>query len=319
MYNSVYVPVDNSDHSNTAVDLGVKLGKVFGIDRLVGSHVYAAKLHDVRFKQMEFTLPEEYKEEQELEKQRKIHDSLIARGLQLISDCYLDDMDQKAQKAGLNFERVNADGRNFEVITTEINQGQYGLVIMGALGQGAVRDSKVGSVCERVLRRTATDSLIIRQTDSGDINGTESVLVAIDGSSRSYGALKSACALAEKTGRNLEIVAIAEEGDELATLLQAHLKMAGNFATKQGLTTKTTWLTGKVEETLINHLNTTKPWCVAVGRTGLDSNGLAADGESSELGKLPQTLIRHSPSNVLITASHYLPSGANENVELLAK
>lgn len=319
MYNSVYVPVDNSDHSNTAVDLGVKLGKVFGVDRLVGSHVYAAKLHDIRFKQMEFTLPEEYKEEQELEKQRKIHDSLIARGLQLISDCYLEDMDQKAQDAGLNFERVNADGRNFEVITNEINQGEYDLVVMGALGQGAVRDSKVGSVCERVLRRTSTDSLIIRQTDSGDINGTESVLVAIDGSSRSYGALKSACAFAEKTGRNLEIVAIAEEGDELATLLQAHLEMAGNFATKQGLTVETTWLTGKVEETLINHLNTTKPWCVAVGRTGLDSNGLAADGENSELGKLPQTLIRHSPSNVLIASSHYVPSGATENMELLAK
>jgi nucleotide-binding universal stress UspA family protein len=319
MYNSVYVAVDNSDHSNTAVDLGVKLGKAFGVDRLVGSHVYAAKLHDIRFKQMEFTLPEEYKEEQELEKQRKIHDSLIARGLQLISDCYLEDMDQKAKDAGLNFERVNADGRNFEVITNEINNGQYDLVVMGALGQGAVRDSKVGSVCERVLRRTATDSLIIRQTDSGDLNGTEAVLVAIDGSSRSYGALKSACALSEKTGRNLEIVAIAEKDDELKSLLQAHLKMAGNFAEKQGLNVTTTWLEGKVDETLINHLNTTKPWCVAVGRTGLDANSLSSDGEAEELGKLPQTLIRHSPSNVLIAASHYVPSGAAENVELLAK
>jgi nucleotide-binding universal stress UspA family protein len=319
MYNSVYVPVDNSDHSNTAVELGVKLGKVFGVDRLVGSHVYAAKLHDIRFKQMEFTLPDEYKEEQELEKQRKIHDSLIARGLQLISDCYLDDMDQQAQKAGVNFERLNADGRNFEAITEEINRGQYDLVVMGALGQGAVRDSKVGSVCERVLRRTTTDSLIIRQIDSGDLNGSESVLVAIDGSSRSYGALQSACAIAEKTGRNLEIVAIAEEGDELASLLKAHLKMAGNFASKQGLTVETTWLTGKVEETLIKHLNDTKPWCVAVGRTGLDANGLGSEGETSELGKLPQTLIRHSPSNVLIAASHYVPTGETENMELLAK
>ena len=35
------------------------------------------KMHDYRFKQMEFTLPEEYLDEQELERQRKIHDSLI--------------------------------------------------------------------------------------------------------------------------------------------------------------------------------------------------------------------------------------------------
>ena len=49
-------------------------------------------MHDVRFKQMEYTLPEEYQHEQELERQRKIHDSLITRGLQLISDSYLDVM-----------------------------------------------------------------------------------------------------------------------------------------------------------------------------------------------------------------------------------
>ena len=314
MYKSVYVPVDNSDHSNTAVDLGVNLGKAFGVDRLVGSHVYAAKLHDIRFKQMEFTLPDEYKDEEELEKQRKIHDSLIARGLQLISDCYLERMDELATAAGLPFERLHADGRNFEVIVDEITEGQFDLVVLGALGQGAVRDSKVGSVCERVLRRTSTDSLVIRQMDSGAIRGEEHIVVAIDGSSRSYGALKSACSMALTTGRNLEIVAIAEEGDELATLLGAHLEMAGKFASKKGIETKTTWLTGIADETLIQHLTETKPWCVVVGRTGLDANG-----ESDELGKLPQTLIRHSPSNVLIAAGHYVPQSSDESVELHAK
>ena len=70
MYSSIHVPLDNSDHSNAAMQLGVALGEAFEA-RLVGSHVYAAKLHDVRFKQMEFTLPDEYKEEKELEKQAK--------------------------------------------------------------------------------------------------------------------------------------------------------------------------------------------------------------------------------------------------------
>ena len=78
MYGTIYVAVDNSDHSNAAVQLSIALGKQWG-SRMVGSHVYAAKLHDVRFKQMEFTLPDEYKEETELEKQRRIHDALITR------------------------------------------------------------------------------------------------------------------------------------------------------------------------------------------------------------------------------------------------
>ena len=79
MYKRMFVPVDNSEHSNRCVDIGVSWAKAFGAT-LVGSHVYAAKMHDYRFKQMEYTLPEEYQDERELERQRKIHDSLITMG-----------------------------------------------------------------------------------------------------------------------------------------------------------------------------------------------------------------------------------------------
>jgi nucleotide-binding universal stress UspA family protein len=70
MYTSIYVPVDNSDHSNRAVACALGLGKAYSA-KLVGCHVYAAKLHDYRFRQMEYTLPEEYIDEVELERQRK--------------------------------------------------------------------------------------------------------------------------------------------------------------------------------------------------------------------------------------------------------
>ena len=52
MYKSIYVPVDNSDHSNRAVACALALGKAYSA-KLVGCHVYAAKLHDYRFRQME--------------------------------------------------------------------------------------------------------------------------------------------------------------------------------------------------------------------------------------------------------------------------
>ncbi|HEY0557805.1 MAG TPA: universal stress protein, partial [Thermoanaerobaculia bacterium] len=70
MYSKIYVPVDNSDFSNRAITNAVALGKAFD-SVLVGSHVYAARMHDYRFKQMEYTLPEEYLDEVELERQRK--------------------------------------------------------------------------------------------------------------------------------------------------------------------------------------------------------------------------------------------------------
>jgi nucleotide-binding universal stress UspA family protein len=111
VYRKLYVPLDNSDHSTAAIEVAVRLAGATEA-KLVGTHVYAARMHDVRFKQMEYTLPDEYQQEQELERQRKIHDSLITRGLQLISDSYLDVMKAACQKAGLPFEYKTFDGKN---------------------------------------------------------------------------------------------------------------------------------------------------------------------------------------------------------------
>ena len=67
-------------------------------------------MHDYRFKQMEYTLPEEYLDETELERQRKIHDSLITMGLKLISDSYLDPMPKRCAGGGAGV-RAAHDGR----------------------------------------------------------------------------------------------------------------------------------------------------------------------------------------------------------------
>src|SRR5467141_662561 len=137
MYRHIYVPVDNSDYSNRAIDLAVELGRAFGA-RLTGMHVYAARLHDYRFRQMEYTLPEEYLDEVELERQRKIHDSLITMGLKLISDSYLDPMARKCKEAGLEFEPRMMDGKHHVEILRDISASDYDLVVIGALGVGRV-------------------------------------------------------------------------------------------------------------------------------------------------------------------------------------
>src|SRR5579864_8865891 len=113
MFETIYVPVDNSEYSNASIDVAIELARAFG-SRIVGSHVYAARMHDYRFKQMEYTLPEEYQDEQELERQRKIHDTLITRGLRLISDSYTDVLQGRCAAEGLAFEPRTMDGRNWE-------------------------------------------------------------------------------------------------------------------------------------------------------------------------------------------------------------
>ena len=186
---NIYVPVDNSDYSDASIALAVEFAKKFG-SQLVGSHVYAAKMHDVRFKQMEYTLPEEYQDEVELEKQRRIHDTLITMGLQLISDSYLEVMKQKCTEFDIPFEAKMPEGKHFIKLVEDIQESDYDLVIMGALGMGAVKDSLIGGVCERVVRRINTDTLIVRNLEP-IAQQPGNILVGIDGSPESFSGLKN--------------------------------------------------------------------------------------------------------------------------------
>jgi nucleotide-binding universal stress UspA family protein len=294
------------------MDLTVALGRAFGA-RVTGSHIYAAALHDVRFKQMEFTLPDEYKEESELEKQRRIHDTLITRGLQLISDSYLAPMAALAEDAGVEFEGKTFDGKNFEAVVTDIHDSDYDLVILGALGQGAVKPSRAGSVCERTLRRTAVDTLVVRDALANELDGDGAILTALDGSTWSWGAFKSACSLAEATGRSLEVLVVHEPDCQADELLEAHLALARKVAKARGLTVRTSTLDGQPSEVVVQHIERTSPWLIAIGRHGID-----AGEQDLEVGSLTEHLVRFSGCNVLVGGSEWRPTAQEETARAAA-
>jgi nucleotide-binding universal stress UspA family protein len=122
VYREVFVPVDNSQHSDWAVDRAIELCRVSG-GRLTGNHVYAARLHDVRFRQLETGLPAQFQTPEEIKKQRKIHDKLIEKGLQLISDSFLDQVAHRCAAAGVPITRQLLEGINYEEIINEVNRG----------------------------------------------------------------------------------------------------------------------------------------------------------------------------------------------------
>ena len=122
MYREVLVPVDNSDPSNWAVDRAIELCRPSG-GRITGNHVYAARLHDVRFRQLETGLPAQFQTPAEIKRQRKVHDKLIEKGLQLISDSFLDQTDKRCKAAGVPLTRQLLEGINYEEIVREANGG----------------------------------------------------------------------------------------------------------------------------------------------------------------------------------------------------
>jgi nucleotide-binding universal stress UspA family protein len=123
MYREILCPVDNSQCSDWAVDRAIELCQHSG-GRVTGTHVYAARLHDVRFRQLESGLPAQFQTPDEIKRQRKIHDKLIEKGLQLISDSFLDQVDSRARDAGVPLVRQLLEGINYEELVREANRGE---------------------------------------------------------------------------------------------------------------------------------------------------------------------------------------------------
>lgn len=335
MYQQIYVPVDNSDHSSAAIAFAVALAR--GTDaRVTGCHVYAARMHDVRFKQMEYTLPEEYQDEQELERQRKIHDSLITRGLQLISDSYLDVLKAEAEPAGIDVDYKTFDGKNWECLAQDIDDSDYDLVVMGALGMGAVKDSQLGSVAERVIRRTKVDTLVVRDPGFLREGGSDRIVVGVDGSPQSFAAVRTAIDLARTFGKRVEAVGVYDpylhysmfngivdvlsaeaskvfrfkEQEQLheeiidtglAKIYQSHLRVAETVARDEGVELQTTLLDGKAFKKLLQHVREDPPWLLMVGRIGVHS------GPDMDIGSNAENLLRMAPCSVLLSSRTFVP------------
>jgi len=238
-FRDILVPVDNSKYSAWAMDIALQIAGDFR-STVVGNHVYAARLHDRRFQDMEPGLPERYQEPTIIAHQRDLHDTLIGKGLKLISDSYLEALKQRCARLELDFVGKTPEGKNYAELVKDIEAGRYDLVVMGARGQGSrgvgrrrrqgteeqkrrgdkenprmtedLRDDSpssgrlvsIGSVCERVVRRISWDVLVVK--DGRPLGGT--FLVGIDGSEQSFAALRIALSLAESAGAQVHAVAV---------------------------------------------------------------------------------------------------------------
>ncbi len=339
-YRNILNALDSSDHSNRALSDAVSLATLSGA-RLTGTHVYAAKLHDVRFRQMEGGLPEQFRQEQELERQRDVHDDLITRGLSIITDSYLDQADRLCQQQQVPFLRSSLEGKNYRALAEEANSGKYDLLVMGALGLGAVAGSRIGTVCERVVRRVDIDTLVIKNPQQEIAVGP--VVVAIDGSTRAYGGLLTALALVKKWGVPLQVISafdpyfhyvafnriagvLSEEAGKvfrfkdqeklheeiidsgLAKIYQGHLTVAESIAKEHGAEVETVLLDGKPYDAIGRYLQKVKPSLLVIGKTGIH-----ADPEL-DIGGNAENLLRNVECAVLLSQQEYQPE-----VEVMAE
>ena len=332
-YREILLAVDSSDHANRGVEDGIALAKLWGA-RVTAAHVFAAKMHDLRFRQMEGGLPERFREEQELERQRDVHDDLITRGLSIISDSYLDQADRACTAAGLRFARRALEGKNYRQLAREANSGNYDLLVLGALGLGAVAESRLGTVCERVVRRADIDTLVIKSPAQSIAAGP--IAVAVDGSARAYGGLLTALSLAREWQVPLHVVSafdpyyhyvafnriagvLSEEAGKvfrfkeqerlheeiidsgLAKIYAGHLQIARDIAADYSIPIETKLLDGKPHDVIGRYLRDLHPSLLVLGKLGIH-----ADPEL-DIGGNAENLLRSTSCAVLLSQREFVP------------
>ena len=332
-YRDILLAVDSSDHANRGIEDGVELAARFSAT-LTAAHVYAAQMHDMRFRQMEGGLPEQFREEQELERQRDVHDDLITRGLSIIADSYMDPVERACRKAGLEFSRRALEGKNYRQLVTEANSGCYDLLVLGALGLGAVAGASLGTVCERVARRSQIDTLVIKTPARSIAEGP--IVAAIDGSELGYGGLLTALSLAREWQVPLHLVSafdpyyhyvafnriagvLSEEAGKvfrfqeqeklheeiidsgLAKIYAGHLQIARDIAADYGISIETELLDGKPHDAILRYLKRVEPSLIVLGKRGIHAD------DELDIGGNAENLLRNAPCAVLLSQREFRP------------
>lgn len=329
----ILVALDASEHANKALEETVRLAKsADGV--ITGIHAYAAALHDRRFKMMEGGLPERYREEEEMGYQREVHDDLIGRGLGIITDSYHDAGFETCKDAGVEFKRLSPEGKNYTKIVEAAESGDYDVLALGALGLGAMPGSLIGTVTERVVRRSLIDAFVVR--DPKKSIGDGPIVVGIDGSEKSYGAMMTALDIAARIGAEVHAVAaydpyyhyvafnkiagvLSEEAgkvfrfkeqeqlheelidDGIAKIYQSHLDVAHTIAEDLGTTIKTELLDGKPFVAVLKYLETVDASLVVIGKTGVHAD------DALDIGGNAENLLRMAPCHIWLTQSTYNP------------
>ncbi|OGQ57083.1 MAG: hypothetical protein A3J24_03560 [Deltaproteobacteria bacterium RIFCSPLOWO2_02_FULL_53_8] len=352
MLKRTLVCLDNSDWSVAASDAALALVSAFG-GEVYGCHVYAARLHDARFRSMEGALPPQYQNEAALRHQRQIHDSLITKGLQVISDSYTSVFLARAEVAGIRACAVSREGRNYEELLKEVSENAYDFVVMGAYGlgleQGQVSAGRIGSVCERLVRRSPADCLIIK--DTRPLFKKDSIFAAaIDGSPQSYAALRAAVRIARPFDCRIHAVAaydpfyhvrafrslagvLSEEAGRLfrfkeqerlheevidkglAKVYKDHLDTAVEIGKEAGVEVRPVLLAGKPIDEIVKYAASTRVALLAAGRRGLHSTDSPLDA-SLGIGATAENCLREAQCNILLTTGAYQPQSRSMSCAL---
>ncbi|WP_254278913.1 universal stress protein [Haloarcula marina] len=301
MYDHILVPTDGSDHAVAAAEYAASLAEVFD------ATLHLLTVVDVSAAAGPFS----------------------AGG---VDDEYLDRLEREAESAIDALEPAVAGvdavrsavvrGTPSDAVLGYTDENDVDLVVMGTHGRRGLSRYVLGSVAERVVRRSAVPVLTIRAEGAGQsVTACEDILVPTDGSGEATAAVAHAVAIAARVGATVHAVSVVDLGDvatgaemgvppglvqQLEENAEAAAAAVAEAAADVGVDAVTRVDVGHPANTLLEYVEDNEVDLVAMGthgRTGLDR---------VLLGSTAERLVRRAPVPVLTVSTRGRTEGGGD-------
>ena len=274
----ILIPIDGSDHAKIAAEYGIQLAKKIGAN-LTGLHVMDLKLlHGPVFTDVSGSGIPSYEE----------FIPAIESSLEERADAIIKDFTQQCKIAGITPQVKTVSGIIDDAIIAEA-QGRCDWILLAQRGEHFHIDggALLGSTTQSVVRRSGKPVLVTPHA----YREIKEMAVAYDGSAPAGKALALAAELARWTKWPLSVVIISNDPRWSEEISQK----AADYLLPFGIDHKTTILTGKEDQELLNFANQKSTDMLVMGAYG--HNML----RELVVGSITSLIIRKSVIPVLLT------------------
>lgn len=215
---------------------------------------------------------------------------------------------QPADAPATKIETVLAQGRAAETIVRQASRRRADLVVMGSRGLSDISGFLLGSVSRQIVAQVRCPVLVVKRP----LGESARVALALDESRSARGAaaflrewllgedtrLTVVCVVPPVVTDIAARVLPAKQSEQLEKPAQAEAqrllaKWRETFL-RDGCAVSTEMLRGHPSQTLVTHLERTRPDLVIVGSRGLTGT------ERLQLGSVSEALVKYAPCSVLV-------------------
>jgi nucleotide-binding universal stress UspA family protein len=147
----IVVAIDGSNHSFSAFDKAVAVGKLFNLE-IEAISVYDPYFHRKAFEGLVGVLSEEAGKKFKFKEQEKLHDNIIDTGLEKIYQEYLDRAAERGNKDGFEVKTTLLAGKPYYEIYRYLETAPPSLLVMSRYGAHQAEEPEIGNNAENLLR-----------------------------------------------------------------------------------------------------------------------------------------------------------------------